>query len=75
MKKDTEVVFESAMEAIKNGLSIQQAPKQFQVPYTTLCFHSGTQIIYEHAGRLTKFNEAEEYHLVQAVLALQVRCF
>ena len=70
LKKYTEVVFESAMETIKNGLSIRQAAKQFQVPHTTPCSHSGTQIIYEHAGRFTKFNKAEEYHLVQAVLAL-----
>ena len=28
LKKYTEVVFESAMEAIKNGLSIRQAAKQ-----------------------------------------------
>ena len=75
MKKYTEVVFESAMETIKNGLSIRQAAKPFQIPYTTLCSHSATQIIYVHAGRPTKFNKAEEYHLVQAVLALQVRCF
>ena len=75
LKKYTEVVFESSMEAIKNSFSIQQAAKQFQVPYTTLCSHSGTQIIYEHAGRPTKFNKAEEYNLVQAVLALQVGCF
>ena len=75
LKKYTEVVFESAMKAIKNGLSIRQAAKQFQVPYTTLCSHSSTQVIYKHARRPTKFNKAEEYHLVQAVLALQVRCF
>ena len=75
LKKHTEIVFESAMEVIKNGLSIRQAAKQFQVSYTTLCSHSGTQFIYYHAGWPTKFNKAEGYHLVQAVLTLQVRCF
>jgi len=63
------------MEAIRNGVSIREAGKKFQVPFTTLCSHASAQVTYEHGGRPTKFSKVEEHHLVQAVLALQVGYF
>ncbi|CAF4693727.1 unnamed protein product, partial [Rotaria sp. Silwood2] len=67
----TAAQMDSAMEAIRNGISIRQAAKDFQAPYTTLCTHSSAQLINEDVGRPTKFNKTEEHHLVGAALALQ----
>ncbi|CAF3192699.1 unnamed protein product, partial [Rotaria sp. Silwood2] len=72
-RKYSNAKFEQAMNAIKNGLSIRQAAKDFHVPYTTLCTHTAGHVIYERIGRPTKFTDVEESHLAQSVLALQVK--
>ena len=72
VRKYSNVEINLAIEAIENGLSVRQAAKDFHVPYTTVRTHATGNVIYERIGRPTKFTNIEEFHLVQAVLALQV---
>ena len=67
-----------AIEAVTNGCSIREASKTFNIPYTTLNSHSNNLVLYDNAGRPSKFTKEEEICLEQAALALQVRklfCF
>ena len=61
-----------AVEAIERGCSIREASITYHVPYTTLNSHVNNELLYDQAGRPTKFSTEEERYLEEAALALQV---
>ena len=61
-----------AIDSAVRGASVREASNVYHVPYTTLNSHVNNEVLYNQAGRPTKFSGEEEGCLEEVALALQV---